>query len=160
MLNKTLTNKDEKIASAPKNKNIILVLLLVVSLLLMAKVLFSFLPDKKATLNNNVLDILVADSPKTREKGLSGAKRIGDNHGLLLAYNSSGEYCVWMKDMNFAIDVIWFDSNKNINYIQENVQPNSYPNTFCASQESQYILEVKAGKAKEWNLQVGDELKI
>lgn len=65
-----------------------------------------------------------------------------------------------MKDMKFAIDIIWLDSNKNIIKIQKNAQPNSYPVQFCPTNTAKYVIELNAGQSDNYNLSVGQKLRF
>ena len=54
---------------------------------------------------------------------------------------------VWMKDMEFSIDIIWIDENKKIITIARDVAPVTYPQVFYPTELAKYILEVPAGFA-------------
>src|SRR3989338_3180334 len=41
-------------------------------------------------------------------QGLSGREVLGENEGMLFVFDTPGKYSFWMKDMKFAIDIIWF----------------------------------------------------
>ena len=47
-------------------------------------------------------------------KGLSSKSSLKENEGMLFVLNSSSRRGFWMKDMKFAIDVIWLNENKEI----------------------------------------------
>lgn len=157
MSNKTPANKDAKTASAPNHYLIASLLVLVVVILLFAFVCFTFLTDKKMVIGGQKLDVEVASSSSSRERGLSGRNRLGKNQGMLFTYTVSDEYCVWMKDMKFDIDVIWLNKDKQIKTIKEGIKPSSYPQKiYCPDEAIQYILEVPSGSARKWHLKVGD----
>ena len=61
-----------------------------------------------------------------------------------------------MKDMNFPIDIIWFNDEMKIVFIQENALPSDYPKTYTPDKDALYVLEVVAGYAKNNHLKVGD----
>lgn len=65
-----------------------------------------------------------------------------------------------MKDMNFALDIIWLDADKKVIDIAYNVKPDTFPDSFCPKQPAQYVLEVNAGVAGERGLQVGKKLDL
>lgn len=161
MSSKMQKNSDEKTESAPKtSQNIILLILLAVLVLILSVLAFSFLTDRRVELNNRSINVLVADSSEERAQGLSGRKRLAENQGMLFAYTDSGVYCLWMKDMNFAIDMIWLDTDKRVIDIKENAQPESYPESFCPSSDAQYILEVPAGSVQKWGVQRGQTARF
>ena len=48
----------------------------------------------------------VADDAESRQRGLSGRESLDDGEGMLfLLANDSPSF--WMKDMRFAIDIVW-----------------------------------------------------
>ena len=80
---------------------------------------------------------------------------------MLFVYgDASTERCFWMKDMNFAIDMIWLDKDRQIVTIQSNVSPDSYPKSFCPDKPAQYVLEVNSGFAKQSGWLVGTKFEF
>ncbi len=165
MSNKTLENNAEKIESELKKPDanrahILLLVILAVTILGFFKLAYTFLNDKRVVINGYRFDVLVVDTATTREKGLSGRPRIKKNQGMLFRYSESGEYCIWMKDMKFNIDVIWIDKSNKVVAIKENLAPESYPEAFCPNSDSIYILEVPAGAVSEHSITIGSQVSI
>ena len=70
---------------------------------------------KSIQIGSTVLNnIEIADTGKKREQGLSGKNNIGGDYGMLFIFEKPGFYAFWMKDMNFAIDIIWLDENYTV----------------------------------------------
>jgi uncharacterized membrane protein (UPF0127 family) len=70
-----------------------------------------------------------------------------------------------MKDMRFPIDIIWFKDHKVV-YIESNVPAvlnagsnADYP-VYKPNSDSNGVLEVKAGWARQFNLKMGDEIQL
>jgi len=62
-----------------------------------------------------------------------------------------------MKDMQFEIDILWFDENLKLVHIKHAASPASYPaESFCPPAPSKYVIEVAAGNAERLNLKLGD----
>lgn len=163
MSNKMPKNNAEETALAPKPKTkstVILLILLAGAVLFLTKILFTFLSDKHVFLNNQKIDVTVVITSKDREKGLGGREELGNNQGMLFVYDSSSQYCVWMKDMKFAIDIIWLDDNKKVTSIKQNATPKSYPETFCSDGDARYILELPADSVSRLNIKQGDQAKF
>lgn len=110
--------------------------------------------------SNLAVTVDVADSDEERIKGLSGSDPLPANHGLLFIFNADGYPAIWMKDMNYAIDIIWIDREGTIVSIAPSVQPDSYPQIFKPAQPARYVLEMKAGYVDERNVQAGDQTDI
>jgi uncharacterized membrane protein (UPF0127 family) len=67
----------------------------------------------------------------------------------------------WMKDMKFAIDILWINDNEIVQ-IDKNVQPPESGTTdtnlilYVPNQPIDYVLEMAAGFTEEHNIEVGD----
>jgi uncharacterized membrane protein (UPF0127 family) len=111
-------------------------------------------------LNNQRFDLTIAKTEAERQRGLSGTTSLTENTGKLFVFEQPGMYGFWMKDMNYPIDIIWFDSNFKIVDIAQNVTPQSYPDVFYPKQNALYVLEIGAGNAKKLNLDFGTSAQM
>ena len=98
----------------------------------------------------------VADTSETRRRGLSGREELPWGTGLFFVFDEPGEHGIWMPDMNFAIDVLWLDSDMRVVHIVEHMSPESYPEVFRSPVPALYVLEVPAGYVAAEGLCVGD----
>lgn len=99
----------------------------------------------------------IADEPAERESGLCCRDSLRSDSGMLFVYDKPGYYSFWMKDTRIPLDIIWVDSAAEIVYIEEYVQPESYPNeSFVSGKPAQFIIETNAGWVTEHAIQVGD----
>jgi uncharacterized membrane protein (UPF0127 family) len=87
----------------------------------------------------------IADTDCKQALGLSGRARLEENTGMLFSFASEGIHTFWMKDMRFPIDIIWLDPSGKITGVEQNVKPETYPETFGGDYLSQYVLELPAG---------------
>jgi uncharacterized protein len=110
--------------------------------------------------DSTLVTVEVADTVEKRRTGLSGREALAVNQGMLFILDRPDFYGIWMKDMKFPLDVIWFDENLKIVDIERNIQPNSYPQVFRPDQKATYILEVNAGFTEIYNIDVGDEIHL
>jgi hypothetical protein len=106
------------------------------------------------------VSILIADNDEKRSKGLGGFESLRENQTMLFKFDETGSHGFWMKDMNFAIDIIWMDEYYGILLIEENVTPSTYPRTFGNDVASRYVLETRAGFVKEHAVKIGDVLQV
>ena len=104
------------------------------------------------------LNIEVADTDPERVQGLSGRDGLEDNEGLLFVFGREDYYGIWMKDMNFPIDIVWFDKNKNVTHMENVVRPDTYPKVFSSAIPSLYVLEIPAGFLVKNNIKIGDSV--
>jgi predicted secreted protein with PEFG-CTERM motif len=110
----------------------------------------SGLPIETANLGNVTLSIEIASTPATMEKGLMFHEPLSFNQGMLFVFNPPQVATMWMKNMQFPIDMIWFDSNGNILHIEKSLPPCTGPDSSCTvydgnSQHTSYVLEVASG---------------
>ncbi|NCT00071.1 DUF192 domain-containing protein [Candidatus Parcubacteria bacterium] len=87
------------------------------------------------------LSVKVADTPESRAHGLSGLDLLPAGEGLLFVFEAPESPGFWMKDMNFPIDILWFDSEKKLVDITEDFLPESFPETVYPIEPVMYVLE-------------------
>jgi uncharacterized protein len=109
------------------------------------------------TIGSTRINVSVADTAEERTQGLSGRENLPENEGLLFIFEKSDRSGFWMKDMNFAIDIIWIDEQFSIIDIKENATPESYPEIFYPKQSARYVLEVPSGTVQSHNIKIGDK---
>lgn len=102
----------------------------------------------------------VAATNSARTLGLSGRASMPADQGMLFDFYKPGEYCMWMKDMSFALDMMWLNEDKEIIYMIENVGPDTYPQSFCGPKEARYVVEVNAGVVKAADLHVKQRIRF
>ena len=122
-------------------------------------------PDHQVVIGSSRINVELAQTPEARAQGLSGHKPLADNEGMLFIFDKPGMYGFWMKDMLFAIDIIWLAPSEvegisKIVHMEKNISPNTYPKVFAPKEYTQYVLEVNAGIAEKNNWAVGDEVKF
>lgn len=108
------------------------------------------------------LEVEVANTEASRERGLSGRQKMKDSEGFLYVFDKPGRYGFWMKDMIFPLDIIWINQNGIVVDIEREITPDSYleKKTFINQSEAVYVLEVNAGMAKKFGLYLGSKVKI
>jgi hypothetical protein len=108
-------------------------------------------------LGGSTVRVTIADTPTSREQGLSSRTGLDPDEGMLFVFPVDGEYAFWMKDMLFAIDILWLNASGTIVYMEENVAPDTYPASYKPNVPARYVLELPAGWAKAHNLKTGDQ---
>jgi uncharacterized membrane protein (UPF0127 family) len=136
---------------------LILGLVLILVGLVVSFTLTTFKPTTEVRLGSGAYSLWLADTDPTRIQGLSNVDSLHLNGGLLMAFDSSDTHGVWMKDMNFPIDIIWLDSSKKVVYIVKNAPPEE-PATiiYKPKDPARYILELPAGSVKKAGIKTGD----
>jgi hypothetical protein len=95
--------------------------------------------------SDTVVAIEIADTDCKQALGLSGRKSLPENAGMLFLFPESGSHGMWMKDMLFPIDIIWFGPDSTILGVEQNVATSTFPKTFGDNYISKYVLELPAG---------------
>lgn len=103
--------------------------------------------------NNQQLGLEVVADEQSFIKGLSGRPCLPENSGMMFSFSSPDYHKFWMKDMQFNIDIVWLDSAKSVLGITENLNPNTYPQTFTSPLPAQYVLELNSGEAQKLGFQ-------
>jgi hypothetical protein len=104
--------------------------------------------------------VSIADDVEERQRGLSDTDGLAEDEGMLFVFEADGIHSMWMKDMRFAIDIIWISADEHIVHIERNVDPSSYPQTFTSGQPARYILEVAAGWTSGRGVGEGDSVRL
>lgn len=107
-----------------------------------------------------VIPVEIAKSSQEKQKGLCCRDSLPENQGMLFVYEKPGNYRFWMKDTRIPLDMYWISSEKKIVYIEQNVQPSSFPKQFGPDIEAQYVLETNTGFAIKHAIRVGDTVEI
>ena len=97
----------------------------------------------------------IADTQAKQEIGLSNRPTIPDNYGMLFVFAKPQKYGFWMKDMLTSIDIVWLDASGSVILINHDVSPSTYPSVFYPPSPVKYVLETRAGYAREKGWSVG-----
>ncbi len=114
----------------------------------------------EASIKDTEFRLEVADTPVARAKGLGGRSGINLGEGMLFVFDIPDIECFWMKDVNFNIDILWFDADKRLIHVVPDLSPSTYPNTFCPPTTAKYVVELPAGMARTFDINNGDILTV
>ncbi len=102
----------------------------------------------------------IANSSDERTQGLSGRSKLERIDGMLFVYPESDYHRIWMKDMNFPIDIIWIDEELKVINIEENVHPDTYPNSFKPDRPARYVVETNVRFSDTFGLRPGLSVRL
>ena len=76
-------------------------------------------------LDEKILQVYIADTDPRRMRGLMFETEnfLDNDKGMLFVFDEPGNRSMWMKNMQFHLDIIWFDENGNVVSIEKNVPP-------------------------------------
>ena len=104
-----------------------------------------------------LLNVELAETTSALEKGLSGRQSLPKDHGMLFVFDHEDNWGFWMVDMQFPLDIIWFNSNRQAVFIEQNLSPctpQSCP-VYTPNAKAMYVLEVNAGFVEAHQITVG-----
>ena len=99
-------------------------------------------------------------SPSSRQLGLSNRPSLAWDRGMLFDYQQPNQYCMWMKDMHFSLDMLWLNEQYEIIAMREQISPDTYPRSFCGPETAYYVVEVNAGIVQAGDLRLGQHLNL
>lgn len=139
-------------------------LLLVVSLSLILKVYSYYWPKAQITIGEKTIKVLVADNDRHWQKGLSGRKNLGQYGGMLFIFPTSVQHTMVMREMKFALDIVWLDDYKIVD-IAPSVQPepgkiDGQLTPYFSRLPSDMVLELPAGFVQANGIKIGNTIKL
>ncbi|MBI5079459.1 DUF192 domain-containing protein [Candidatus Wolfebacteria bacterium] len=122
----------------------------------------------KIEINGKVFEVEIADTILKKTKGLSGRKCLKNDEGIcpesaegmLFLFSSPSKRSFWMKDMKFALDIIWINNDRIVD-ISKNVpspKGGESPSVVSPSEVADKVLEMAAGSAEKFGIKIGDRL--
>lgn len=103
------------------------------------------------------LDIEIADTDYERETGLMYRDHMEENHAMLFIFENEAPRGFYMKNTEISLDILFLDKARKVVKIAPNTRPKSLQ-TIPSEVPAQYVLEINAGLAEEWNIKQGDSL--
>ncbi|TDU34176.1 hypothetical protein BXY82_2839 [Gelidibacter sediminis] len=104
------------------------------------------------------LDIEIADDDYQTQTGLMYRDQMDMDKGMLFVFPEEEYKSFYMKNTKIALDIIYIDRNKNIVSFQKNAEPFS-ETSLPSDAPAKYVLEINAGLADKWQLEVGDKIE-
>jgi len=124
-------------------------------------------PRGTIKIDEHVLEVQIADTEPRRVRGLMFQEQLPYDQGMIFVFEEPGFYSLWMLNMQFPLDMIWFDNDGKVVYIDKNVPPckSALETVTCttnnsAENEAKYILEVTAGFVDEFEITEDSILEI
>jgi uncharacterized membrane protein (UPF0127 family) len=118
----------------------------------------SFQTEATLVINGKPVAVELFDTPEEKARGLSGRKELAYDRGALFVYTSKGLQGIWMKDMHFAIDVLWLDQEGGVVDLADDMRPESYPQVFESRVPAYYVLELPDTAIADYNISIGTEV--
>ncbi len=102
----------------------------------------------------------LARSSKEKAVGLMFRKELKSDQGMLFVFEKEDSYSFWMKNMKFPLDMIWINKDREVVFIEENVQPclENRCGKIKPDKKASYVLELIAGKVNEIGIEKGEKV--
>ena len=118
-------------------------------------------------IDDQVLQVQIADTQPGRVRGLMFQEQLPYDQGMFFVFEQPGIHSLWMLNMQFPLDMIWFDSDGKIVHIEKNVPPckSALETATCTvvnpgTNEALYILEVTSGFVDEFGITENSVLDV
>lgn len=124
-------------------------------------ILFPTTPDHSLIrISNHTYQATIARTAEDKIRGLSGTKSLSSNHAMLFIFEDNIKPGIWMKDMNYPIDIIWLNKNRKVVHIVKNAQPSSFPQTFQPSTPARYVIELPSDTIEKTGITTTDVVTL
>lgn len=112
----------------------------------------------KTESSNITMTVEVADDEGEREKGLMERDQLEEGKGMLFVFADEAPRQFWMKNTKIPLDIIFFNSKREVVYIVEGMSPCNVTQcpSYSSLQPAMFALEVPAGWASTRKIVVGN----
>ncbi len=113
--------------------------------------------------NEARINVLVADTPQERAAGLSGYAGLPEDAGMLFVFPEPRQPSFWMKEMEFALDIIWIRDGTVVQLdISVSPPPEDTPDAqlprYRPNEPVTHVLELAAGSAARYGITIGSRI--
>jgi len=124
-------------------------------------------PRGTIMVGDKILEVQIADTEPRHVRGLMFQNELPFDQGMLFVFDEPGPKSMWMLNMQFPLDIIWFDENGDVVTISKDVPPCMTPAEIMAcesdgatSGNAKYALEVTAGFVDKFKIDKNSKLEI
>ena len=124
-------------------------------------------PMGTITVDDILIQVQIADNEPRRVSGLMFQETLPMDQGMLFVFDEPGTRGMWMLNMQFALDIIWFDENGKVVSIQTDVPPCKTPlevmscdSESVTADNAKYVLEMTSGAVKQYEINQNSQLEI
>jgi len=101
------------------------------------------LPSITLNAGMHLIQAEVAQTPEQRSTGLMFRSAMGNNEGMLFAFEAPGQQCFWMKNTLLPLSVAFVDDDGSVVNI-ESMKPQTL-DSHCSKKPVRFVLEMNEG---------------
>lgn len=123
-------------------------------------------PMGTVKIDNDTIKVEVADSFEERQRWLKFREDpIPLDSAMLLIYGKPDLYALWLINIQYNLDLIWFDENGYVVYIKENAQFCTNPFdasrcTYKSTSPAKYVIAASPGFVVNHNISLSSAMEI
>jgi uncharacterized membrane protein (UPF0127 family) len=113
------------------------------------------------------LQVQIADTKPLQTRGLMFQEKLPYDQGMLFVFEGEDARSMWMLNMQFALDLLWLDSDGKVVHIEKDAQPckSALETMACTftngnGKPAKYVLEVTSGFVDMFNITENSKLQI
>ena len=103
------------------------------------------------------LEIEIASTEYETQTGLMYRKGMEEKQGMLFIFPNEEVHAFYMKNTQFPLDIVYIKADSTIASFQENAEAFN-EKSLSSTVPVQYVLELNAGLAEKWQLEIGDKV--
>jgi len=117
-------------------------------------------------IDKKIVSVEIADSNSERQRWLMFRdERLGPNSGMLLVYDKPDLYSIWLLNIRYPLDLMWFDQDGSLVYTVKNAQPcnnilDPSACTFKNTKPSKFVLAAAQGFIQQNNITSNSKMDI
>ncbi len=106
--------------------------------------------------------LIIVDTDESMRIGLSNYTYLPEDTAMLFIFNKAEIHSIWMRDMDFSIDIFWVTDQKRVGHIEEHAVPCHVElcEVFSPRVNAKYVIETRAGFATEWDIFDTDKIEF
>lgn len=112
-------------------------------------------------------DVVLAQTPAERERGLQNVRRVKRGHGMWFIFEDDAERIFWMKDTFTPLDILFVSADGRIRTVYEKVptcisvdSSQSACPLYTSGVPVRYVLEIRSGEIHRLGISVGDLVRF
>lgn len=123
-------------------------------------------PEGTIRIDHDVIKVEIAESDADKQRWLMfREEKLPLNSAMILVYKKPDLYSMWLLNIEYDLDLIWFDQRGNVVYVVKNASPceNTLDAANCTyknTKPAKYIIAATSGFADEHKITKGSKMTI